>query len=279
MATPAIARAARRMGAAIMTNCAVRGIEKSAGRLSAVVTEKGRVNCGAAVLAGGVWSSLFCRRINVRLPQLKVLASVLRTVPVDRGPSPAAWGPGLALRKRFDGGYTVSDGSVIAQIVPDNFRFFNEFIPALRMDWKGITFKLGKPYFDEWRLSRPWPLDQVSPFERVRVLDPAPAARDLERARANLERTFPAFKGVPTAASWGGYIDATPDILPVISPVEALPGLFISTGFSGHGFGIGPAAGRLTADLVSSRIPVVDPAPFRFSRFTDGSSVKPQVGL
>jgi len=101
----------------------------------------------------------------------------------------------------------------------------------------------------------------------------------LERARANLAATFPAFRSVPTLAAWAGYIDATPVLLPVISPVDALPGLYLATGFSGHGFGIGPAAGRLAADLVSGRTPLVDPAPFRFARFSDGTSIRPQAGL
>ena len=61
------------------------------------------------------------------------------------------------------------------------------------------------------------------------------------------------------AESWAGMIDATPDAVPVISPVDSLPGLHIATGFSGHGFGIGPGAGRLAADLVSGAPPVVDP--------------------
>ncbi len=229
MAAPAIAKAARRLGASIMIGCAVRGIETKAGRVAAVVTERGRVDCATVVLAGGVWSSLFSRRLGVRLPQLKVLASVMRTAPVNHGPSTAAWGPGLALRKRLDGGYTVSDGSVIADIVPDSFRFFAEFVPALRMEWKGLSLRFGTRYVDERRLSRDVPLDQASPFESVRVLDPTPAARDLARARDNLARAFPAFAGVPIAASWGGYIDATPDILPVISAVDAIPGFYIST--------------------------------------------------
>jgi glycine/D-amino acid oxidase-like deaminating enzyme len=66
-------------------------------------------------------------------------------------------------------------------------------------------------------------------------------------------------------------MDVTPDAVPVIGPVDSLPGFFISTGFSGHGFGIGPGAGRLMADLVAGDAPVVDPAPFRFGRFADGS--------
>jgi glycine/D-amino acid oxidase-like deaminating enzyme len=70
-------------------------------------------------------------------------------------------------------------------------------------------------------------------------------------------------------------IDVIPDNIPVISAVESLPGFFIATGLTGHGFGIGPAAGRLMAELVLGETPVVDPAPFRYSRFTDGSRPKP----
>jgi glycine/D-amino acid oxidase-like deaminating enzyme len=49
--------------------------------------------------------------------------------------------------------------------------------------------------------------------------------------------------------------------------VPDLPGLHIAAGFSGHGFGLGPGAGRLMADIVAGDPPVVDPAPFRLSRF------------
>jgi glycine/D-amino acid oxidase-like deaminating enzyme len=279
MAVPAMAKAARRLGAKIITGCAVRTLETKAGSVSGVITEKGRIDCERVVIAGGVWSSLLCRSLGLRLPQLKVLASVLRTAPVESGPSVAAWGPGLSLRKRLDGGYTVSHGSVLAHIVPDSFRYLKEFFPVLRMERAGIRFKFGQAFFEEWRSSQKWRADEQSPFERNRTLDPAPVEADLRQARLNLERAFPAFKGVATAASWGGMIDATPDLLPVISEVDALPGLVISTGFSGHGFGIGPGAGRLTADLVSARRPIVDPTPFRFGRFSDGTNLRPQAGF
>jgi len=56
--------------------------------------------------------------------------------------------------------------------------------------------------------------------------------------------------------------------------VETLPGFVIATGFSGHGFGIGPAAGKLAADLVTNARPVVDPMHFRLGRFFDGSKIE-----
>ncbi len=70
---------------------------------------------------------------------------------------------------------------------------------------------------------------------------------------------------------WAGYIDVTPDVIPYIGPIKSVPGLTVATGFSGHGFGIGPAAGRLAAQLATGESASVDPAPFRHERFSDGS--------
>jgi glycine/D-amino acid oxidase-like deaminating enzyme len=89
----------------------------------------------------------------------------------------------------------------------------------------------------------------------------------LAEGMAHLEAAMPAFRGVAVRERWAGLIDATPDAVPVISPVAAMPGFHIATGFSGHGFGIGPGAGRLMADLVTGDRPIVDPAPFALDRF------------
>ena len=80
------------------------------------------------------------------------------------------------------------------------------------------------------------------------MLDPVADPFVIERARASIAESFPAFRNVAVADSWGGMIDVMPDAIPVISAVEKVPGFFIATGFSGHGFGIGPGAGRLIAE-------------------------------
>jgi len=49
---------------------------------------------------------------------------------------------------------------------------------------------------------------------------------------------------------------------------------YVATGFSGHGFALGPAAGELVADMVMDTKPMMDPSPYRLSRFTDGSFIK-----
>ena len=101
-----------------------------------------------------------------------------------------------------------------------------------------------------------------------------PIRRSSRKAASNLARAFPAFAPARMAQAWGGLIDSTPDSVPVIGPVQAVPGFFLMSGFSGHGFGIGPGAGRLMSELVTGATPVVDPAPFRFERFGGAAVAK-----
>ncbi len=275
-AAPAIAEAARRRGASILTRCAVRGIETAAGRVAAAVTEKGRIACNSVLLAGGAWSRLFCGNLGIELPQLKVLASVMRTEPLLGGPEISASGGLFGFRKRLDGGYTVATlGVRTIDLVPDNIRLLPAYLPAVRLHWRKLRFRLGRRWVEEWRLPRRWALDTGSPFEAVRVLDPEPDPYVLDRARSAVGAAFPVFRDLRVAESWGGMIDVMPDAVPVIAPVDSLPGLWIATGFSGHGFGIGPGAGKLAADLVTGDPTLVDPAPFRLARFTDGSKPRP----
>jgi glycine/D-amino acid oxidase-like deaminating enzyme len=275
-AAPAIARGAMRLGATILTRCAARGVETTSGRIVAVVTEHGRIACDQVVLAGGVWSRLFCRPLGLPLPQLKVLSAAMRTEPLAGGPETSVSGFGFGLRKRLDGGYTIASWNRnVIDIVPDSFNFLTDFFPALRLHHRDLKFRLGRRFVTELVQPLSWDLDRASPFEAVRTLDPPPHQAILRQARIHVTQAFPVFHAMQVAASWGGMIDVTPDAIPVISAVDARPGFFIATGFSGHGFGIAPGAGRLMADLVMDETPVVDPAAFRYSRFSDGSWPRP----
>jgi glycine/D-amino acid oxidase-like deaminating enzyme len=267
LAAPAMAEAARDHHAQIFTNTAVRGIERTGGRVSGVVTERGRIACQSVVLAGGAWSRLFAGNAGLDLPQLKVLGSVFRTRPLN-GPEVSAAGSVFAFRKRLDGGYSIARRNAnTAELTPDHFRLLSDFLPRLIHNRGEIRLRVGMRSWEELRTARRWSLDEATPFEAVRVLDPAPKQGILKEARAVLSKAFPAFAGVQVAESWAGLMDVTPDAVPVIDQVSHMPGFFVATGFSGHGFGIGPGAGRLMADLVAGDRPVVDPAPFRLGRF------------
>lgn len=267
-AAPAIAEAARAKGASIFTNCAVRGLDLHNGRVVAAVTELGRIRCDAVVLAGGAWSRLFCGNAGLDLPQLKILGSVFRTKPLEGGPDITAAGSVFAFRKRLDGGYSIARRNAnISEIGPDHFRLLGDFLPRLIANRHEIRLRVGRRSWDELRTKRRWALDDATPMEAVRVLDPTPRQASLNEARETMGRLFPAFAQMEVAQSWGGLMDVTPDAVPVIDQVERMPGFFVATGFSGHGFGIGPGAGRLMADIVSGDNPIVDPTPYRLSRF------------
>lgn len=267
-AAPAIARAAIRAGAHIFTGCAVRDVERSAGRVSGVVTEHGRIGCSSVVLAGGAWSRLFAGNLGLDFPQLKVLGTVARSSPVAGVPDMPVGADNFAFRRRLDGGFTIARRSIgIAQVVPDSFRLFSEFAPTLIKSWSELRLRIGNRFIEEWRTPKSWRPDEISPFERNRILDPAPIEDLNHDGLANLIKAFPVFASSKIVQTWAGLIDVTPDAVPVISSVGALPGFFIASGFSGHGFGLGPGAGQLMAEIVTGSDASVDPSPFRFERF------------
>lgn len=280
LAAPAIARAVQAKGGTVLTHCAVRRIDVAGGRIAGVITEKGRIAAERVVVAGGAWSRLLLRDVGVTLPQLKVLNSVCRTEPVEGGPEITVRGPDFSVRKRADGGYTVSTlASNVYDLTPDSFRFLKEFVPALKMEWSALKPRVGKRFVREWRDMRRRSDEEISAYEETRILDPEPNVAMTDRALARLAAAFPAFRNAKVAQRWAGLIDVTPDAVPVISTTPKRPGLVVATGFSGHGFGLGPGAGRLAADLVEAVTPVVDPAAFRLSRFSDGSKIVPLTGV
>jgi len=255
-ATRAIARIAEKHGATFLESCAVRGVDIEAGRVAGVVTEKGRIRCSAVVLAGGVWSSYFCRHLDLRLPQLKVISSVMATEPTSFSLEQNLWSSGLGLRKRLDGGFNVAyGGNSDLEITPDFLRYFAKFLPAYRQSKEVVNLKPGTRFFKELAWPSKWSFDQVTPFEKERTLDPPPNEKLLDKAYLLLGQNFPNLKGIGISHKWAGMIDVTPDELPVIDTVDSIPGLTISTGYSGHGFGIGPGAGWATAQICTGDTP------------------------
>ena len=268
LATRAIADLAIEAGCQVFENMAVRCLDTRAGKAAGVATEQGLVGADAVVLAGGAWSRLFCGNIGVRFPQLKVHASVLRTAPLDAGLDMAINGKDFTVRKRADGGYSVSQlGASVADLTPDSIRLCRQFFPAWLSEKKYLKLRIGRRFIDELMMPTRFAPDAPTPFERHRTLDPAPGMKSIGAALDKLKRAFPAFAPARVAHAWAGFIDVTPDAIPVISAVDDIPGFFLSSGFSGHGFGIGPAAGALMADLVQGNAPIVDPHAFRLSRY------------
>lgn len=271
-AGPAIARAAGRAGAKILTSCAVRGIESTGGRLSAVITEHGPIKTSVALCAAGAWTSMFCRSLGISVPQLTVRGTVARTAPAQVIMNGNMYDRKIGIRRRQDGGYTVAHGTILDHfITPSTFRFAFKFLPALLHELGNLRISVGQPFIDALGTPKKWALDAESPFERTRVLNPEPNAKVLRSIRANLDEVFPQLAGTPIVESWGGMVETTPDVIPVFGEHADIPGFHIATGLSGHGFGIGPGAGKALAAMLTGSDAGIDLAPFRPSRFFDGT--------
>ena len=279
-AVPAISRAASQLGAQIATRCAVRGIESRGGKIDRVVTEKGTIQTSTVISAAGAWTSMFCRNLDLDVPQLQVKGTVARTAPAPNFLDGAAWAEPVAIRRRLDEGYTIAHGSALEHIlVPDSFRYFRKFLPGFLQNSKEIRLRIKGAFWDELFSPNKWQLDEVTPFEKNRVLDPHPSSRILSQLRANVARYHPQLADVPVLETWAGMIESSPDAIPILSAAPSPEGLFIAAGLSGHGFGLGPAAGFAIADLATAQTPDTDLSAFRLSRFFDGSKIQLGPGI
>jgi len=271
-AVPAMARALAARGVELREGCAVRAIERAGGRVTAVATEHGRVRCKAVVVAAGVWSRLLLDELGLALPQLGVIASAQRTTQAPLVTECAVGRSAVALRRRADGGYTVARTSAAThEILPASLRWAPAYAPILKGRWRTMTWRLGRPFVEALTAGR-LDAERAGPFERTRVLDPAPDHALLDDVLAAAERAWPQLAGVTPAQRWAGVIDVLPDELPALGPIAARPGLIVATGFSGHGFGIGPAAGRAAAGLALGEVPsdLAALAPERFGPVAAG---------
>jgi len=267
-AAPAVARALLKLGGTVLQGCAARGVEREGGRITAVVTEKGTIRTKVAVLSAGAWASSFCRQLGIRFPQATVRQSSAAISPGAGELPDALHTKAISITRRADGGHTLAiSGRGRVDPTAQFLRFSPQFLPMFLRRWRSLApgglegIRSGHESLARWRL------DQPTPMERMRVLDPSV---DESAVRLMYERAaalIPAIRERTITAKWAGYIDSTPDGVPGIGEVTGIPGLVLAAGFSGHGFGIGPGAGHLVADLVSGAKPFIDPRPLHPDRF------------
>jgi glycine/D-amino acid oxidase-like deaminating enzyme len=276
-AVPHLAMAAEQAGVTIIENCAVRTIESSNQQVCAVHTEMGAVKCEQALVCGGAWSALLLRNAGIGLPQLTVKATVAQSAPCDAGVERNVSDSKISFRKRADGGYTIALTDKLTHLIgKDSFLHGRHYAPILRDQWRGISPRIAptKRYPGSWLNTRNWDADSYTPFEASRVLSPAGDSKVPALIKERLKPRNAVLANTPIVNLWAGMIDTMPDIIPVLDQAPQCAGLWIATGLSGHGFGIGPGVGRVMADLMQGKPAGHELQRFRYNRFYDGSKLK-----
>jgi glycine/D-amino acid oxidase-like deaminating enzyme len=271
-AAPAVAAALMKLGGSVHQHCAARGIELEGGRVSGVVTEAGVIKTRTVVMAGGAWASSFCRQLGIRFPQASIRQSILSVSPVEQRLPDAMYLEGVSATRRNDGRYALAiSGRARVDLTGQFLRFAPQFVPMFAKRWRSLLpgglqgIRGGHETLKRWRLDAP------TPMERVRILDPKPDPATIRETRRRVIELLPQLKDARITDAWAGFVDSTPDGVPGIGEVPGVPGFILAAGFSGHGFGIGPGAGHLIADLATGAEPIVDPIPYRPSRFSGSS--------
>jgi glycine/D-amino acid oxidase-like deaminating enzyme len=262
LAVQAMARTLAKRGVRIIENCAVQQILTHNQQVTGVLSEHGEIRANSVLCAGGAWSTFLLKSCDIRLPQLTVKASVVRTAPGPLLFNGNASGSKVSFRRRLDGGYSVASSDYL-EIFPSlaHLQFLPDFLPLMTTSWRKLRFRIPELTVD-------------GNFTRHRILNPIPTAKTIARIRSRLAERVPAFLGFELAEAWSGMIDALPDVVPVLDRAEHVDGLWISTGFSGHGFGIGPGAGKIMANLIQGKQPDYNLSRFRLARFSDGSKLE-----
>jgi len=277
---PAIADYLHERGLLIKENCAARSLDMEGGMVRGVVTEHGLVRANSVVVTGGAWTSRFLGNHDIKLPQLTVRSTVARTESSEDFFSGNAVDQKFAFRRREDGGYTIASNEYSEHFLSaDSFRYMTKFAPLLLDNIASVRIRLGGDLLGRLFAKRHWSSDDVTPFEQTRVLNPEPSSQALKRMRVGMRNNLPILADISFAETWAGMIDLMPDVVPVMDRIESHPGLFVGTGFSGHGFGFGPGAGKILAGLIIGQEAEFDLSRFRYSRFFDGSRMIPGPGL
>jgi len=267
-AAPAVAAALMKLGGTVQQHCAARGIEIEGGRVSGVVTEAGTIKTRTVIFAGGAWASSFCRQLGIRFPQATVRQSIVRVTGVTEPVPDALHTARVSITRRSDGSYNLAiSGRGRVDPTAQLLRFAPQFLPMFAKRWRNVFpgglegIRAGHETLTRWRLDAP------TPMERMRILDPRPDAAAVRQTYDRAVELLPVLGHAGIANAWAGFVDNTPDGVPGIGEVPEIPGFILAAGFSGHGFGIGPGAGHLIADLVTGGKPIFDPAPYDPARF------------
>ncbi len=232
--TTGYANAARDRGARILSESPAVGIEISANRVTAVLTENERIETPVAVVAAGPWSGPLLASIGVDVPLRPIRHQV------------------IMLRRPQD---IVPDHPIIGDVV-------NDMSP--RPDAGNLT------------------LIGVGEDEDA-LPDTFNQGVDMPMVEATFEKLVKRMPGMGQAlfrGGWSGLFTTTPDWHPVLDRVEGIDGLYVSVGFSGHGFKLSPMIGVVMSELITQdRATSLDISEMSLSRFAEGRLMRSRYSM
>jgi sarcosine oxidase subunit beta len=100
----------------------------------------------------------------------------------------------------------------------------------------------------------------------------------LPRLGQAIERRAPSLSDVGLSSGWAGLYETTPDNNALVGEASGVERFLYATGFSGHGFLMGPAIGEVIRDLYLRVSPFIDISQLDARRFS-GGLVRPELNI
>lgn len=271
--TNAFARAAQENGATVRTGCSAESIETSGGQVKGVVTERGEmIEADVVVNAAGVWAPRLARTCHVKAPVRIVRTHVTITEPVPDYRAPLVWSPTVSFRPTADGNILLGAGAAVKadhDIDLTSLRDLRYFLPSFRQFRKQIALHVGSQLLNDALSHLPGTVQHRKFFSTTVGVEPEVNWATIRRMRKGFFQHMPHLSGLRFVKTWAGLIDITPDILPILGEAPKVKGLMMATGFSGHGFALGPITGKLISELILDGTPSMSLYDFRLSRFAE----------
>lgn len=249
-ATEFFAKRAAAAGASFSYSTLATRVLESGGAVRGVETSCGTVDAPAVVVTGGVWTAHLAATAGVQVPVMPVALSQCETEPVEPLIGPTLRCFEFGARQRPNGQISMSAGM---NTIVDHYlslaslrhvrlwtrRFFaNRKAIRLHVDWPRLVRELrGRSVAAAEHMAQP-----VERHANRTLMDAA-----LEAAG----RMIPRLRDVRITRYWAGVVDMSPDGLPILDGSTGVDGLVLVTGLSGHGLALGPAIGRIAADLAT----------------------------
>lgn len=271
-----LARAAQEYGGQIHTGCLATEIATKGGRVSSVFTNRGEIATPVVLDAAGVWGYRLAHRLGVKFP-----VQLIKVVQGETEPAPRLFdcflrGPTYGSRQTASGAFRITGGYRLMDVYHNlslhDLRDLAIWIPRMLRYRKDVTMKLDPNILKldvSALMGRIMGNGNVPPASVG--TEPRPQPENVARKLKRVSALVPEMQGFRLTKTWGGYVDMTPDFLPILGAIESIKGFYVATGFSGHGFAVGPIVGKLMAELIIDGRTSVDITSFKPSRFAEGN--------
>jgi len=233
LAAAQVLRAVRARGGEVVTGASVTSILTSAGRITGVISSRGKYSAPVVVNATGTWAGEIAQLAGSHLPIAPRKGFILVSAPA----------PHLIHHKVYDSDYVANVASGNADLqtstVVEGTRSGTILIGASR---------------------------QIIGFDGSMNID------ILRRLAAQATSLFPILRDIQLLRAYRGFRPYAPDHLPVVGEDSIVAGLWHSAGHEGAGIGLAPGSAHLIAQQITGKTPFMDPTPFSPRRFQEGAA-------